>query len=215
MKKCIILIAALMCLSHNCSAQNVWEKPVVDKTKSAATKSKQNAKKDEDPKYLAGAVPVVDGMVEWELNVDAPKKNAQEIYDIVLNYLMELTQEPNQLEGSQVSLVNKKDHIIAARIHEWLVFSDKFLALDRTKLNFTLIATCTDGHLNLKMNHINYRYEENRGNNEIYFAEKWITDEEAIKKNGKSFYKGYGKFRKNTIDRKDNLFDIITQLVTK
>lgn len=91
-------------------AQNVWERPdIQDNTKEQKVKEVTT----EDPKYLEGAVPVVDGEVCWTLDLDVPGKDAQQIYEIMMRYLTNLTNEENQLEGSAVSLVNKQEHIIA------------------------------------------------------------------------------------------------------
>ena len=51
-----------MCLPMIVMAQNSWEKPV--------------EKNNTDNKYLAGAVPVVDGKVVFETNISAPGKKA-------------------------------------------------------------------------------------------------------------------------------------------
>jgi hypothetical protein len=66
-------------------AQNVWEKPQTTALQEEMTKKKslfESNKKAVDPKYLAGAVPVVDGKVTFTLDKDIPGKSAQEIYDI-------------------------------------------------------------------------------------------------------------------------------------
>lgn len=138
-----------------------------------------------------------------------PGKNAQQIYDIVLNYLVDLVKQENQLEGSSVSLVNKQEHKIAASIKEWLVFKNQFLALDRAKFFFNLLVECSDNHIKVDMRRINYLYEEERGDGAHFRAEEWITDKYALNKKGTKFYKGSGKFRKKTIDRKDELFEAI------
>ena len=37
-------------------------------------------------------------------------------------------------------------------------------------------------------------------------ADDWITDKHALNKKKTKLYKGSGKFRRKTIDRKDNIF---------
>ena len=108
----------------------------------------------------------------------------------------------------QVAIVNKQDHIIGARFKEWLVFQNTFLSLDRTIFNYTVIATCTNEHLNVTISRISYAYEMDRGVNDgmEMRAEEWITDENALNKKKDNLSKYSGKFRRKTIDRKDNIF---------
>ena len=209
MKKLIAIAFALVpCL---CMAQGDWEKPV---------KQNQEAKKalfsknpaNEDPKYLEGAVPTVDGKVVFTLDKDVPGKDAQQIYDIVYNVLEKMTTAENQFKESQVSLVNKKEHVIAARYREWLVFKNTFLALDRTVFNYTIIANCSDGHLNMMLSRIFYSYETERDdtNGMETSADEWITDKYALNKSKTKLSKYSGKFRRKTIDRKDEIFKIVS-----
>lgn len=201
-----------MLLPISVMAQSVWEKPAG--AEELESQDKQD-KPSEDAKYLSGAVPKVDGKVEWRLDVDVPGKTAEQIYDIMLACFTDLTKTENQLEGSQVALVNKKDHIVVASIREWLVFTDKFFMLDRTKFNYTLIAYCKDNHLTVTMNRISYRYEEDRTRDGgyVYKAEEWINDENALNRKKTKLLPGSSKFRRKTIDRKDYLFSVIKEAV--
>ena len=210
MKLFFILISMLLPISV--MAQSVWEKPAG--AEELESQDKQD-KPSEDAKYLSGAVPEVDGKVEWRLDVDVPGKTAEQIYDIMLACFTDLTKTENQLEGSQVALVNKKDHIVVASIREWLVFTDKFFMLDRTKFNYTLIAYCKDNHLTVTMNRISYRCEEDRTRDGgyVYKAEEWIDDENALNRKKTKLLPGSSKFRRKTIDRKDYLFSVIKEAV--
>lgn len=197
-------------------AQNVWEKPQTTAPQEETTKKKslfESNKKAVDPKYLAGAVPIVDGKVTFTLDKDIPGKSAQEIYDIVFATLEKMTKEENQFKTSQVAIVNKQDHIIGARFKEWLVFQNTFLSLDRTIFNYTVIATCTNEHLNVTISRISYAYEMDRGVNDgmEMRAEEWITDENALNKKKDNLSKYSGKFRRKTIDRKDNIFETLLE----
>ena len=202
MKKLIVLM--MLALPMSVIAQNVWEKPKEEKVEKAEEVKKPN----KDEKYLRGAVPIVDGDVQWTLDVDVPGKSAQEIYDKMLQTLTDLTKSEGQLEGSGVTLVNKQDHIVVANVREWLLFSSSLLSLDRTKFNYTLIARCSDGHLNMTMNRISYKYDEER-TNQVYKAEEWISDDAAVNKKNTKLYRGSAKFRRKTIDRKDQIFETI------
>lgn len=199
-------------------SQGVWESPVSvnEKADNDTSVIKNNVEENPDAKYLAGAVSEVNGKVEWKLDIDVPGKNAQDIYNIMFNCLNKLTKEENQLEGSCVSLVNKQEHIIAASMKEWLVFTDKLLSLDRTKFNYTLIAYCKDNHLTVTLGRITYRYDEERvKGGHVYLAEEWINDENALNRKKTRLLPVSAKFRKKTIDRKDQIFDIIKTTVLK
>ena len=206
MKKLIVLM--MLALPMSVIAQNVWEKPKEEKVEKAEEVKKPN----KDEKYLRGAVPIVDGDVQWTLDVDVPGKSAQDIYDKMFKTLTDLTKSEGQLEGSAVTLVNKQDHIVVANVREWLLFSSSLLSLDRTKFNYTLIARCSDGHLNMTMNRISYKYDEER-TNQVYKAEEWISDDAAVNKKNTKLYRGSAKFRRKTIDRKDQIFETIRNVL--
>lgn len=201
-------------------AQNVWERPDEgDEAKQAKveTKKVKQEKPNPDAKYLAGAVTEDDGKVVFTLDVDVPGKSATQIYDIMLKCLTDLTKTENQLEGSQVALVNKADHIIVASVKEWLVFKDNFISLDRTKFYFNLVAYCSDNHLKVRMDRISYRYEEERrkSSDSRLTAEEWISDRYALNRKKTKLLPGSAKFRRKTVDRKDYIFDILRQTVLK
>jgi len=208
-KKLIVLM--MLALPMSVIAQNVWEKPKEEKVEKVE-KAEEVKKPNKDEKYLRGAVPIVDGDVQWTLDVDVPGKSAQDIYDKMFKTLTDLTKSEGQLEGSAVTLVNKQDHIVVANVREWLLFSSSLLSLDRTKFNYTLIARCSDGHLNMTMNRISYKYDEER-TNQVYKAEEWISDDAAVNKKNTKLYRGSAKFRRKTIDRKDQIFETIRNVL--
>ena len=97
-----------------------------------------------------------------------------------------------------------------AKFREWLVFKSSALSLDRTVFNYTIIANCSDGQLNLTMSRMNYAYEMDRDDSSGLqtSAEEWITDEYALNKARTKLQRYSGKFRVKTIDRKDEIFQI-------
>ncbi len=213
------LFLALIFLPVFAFAQNDWERPQAkQQSQSTQTKNKkqgENAK--ENARYLEGAVPMVDGKVVFGYELDLPGKSAQDIYDATYAAIDDLTKGENQFPESSIALVNKKEHIIAARFKEWLVFQSNFLSLDRTVFNFTLIAKCTDGKLSLSLSRISYAYEMNRGdgNGVETTAEKWIADQYGLNKAKTKLSKMSGKFRRKTIDRKDEIFEAIKKRLTQ
>lgn len=211
MKK--IILTVMMCLPLMCMAQNAWEKPTSQVQNKQEKKALFNVKKKtDDTKYLKGALSLTNGKIVFTLDKDVPGKSATEIYDCVYQIIDSITHSSNQMHESQIAVVNKQEHIIAARLKEWLIFQNSPLSLDRTEFNYTLIATCTDNHLNLTMSRMSFAYEMERGLGEGSKgpAEEFIGDDIALAKNGTKLAKYYGKFRRKTIDRKDNIFETIT-----
>lgn len=201
MKK--LFIAIMMCLPMMSVAQNIWETP-------AATANGASANPDQ--KYLEGAVPVVNGRVEFSTTIEAPGKSAAQIYGVLLDYLTKMTKEENQFEQSRIVLADSDKYDIAASYQEWLVFKSTALVLDRTRFMYNIIANCQDGKANVTLTRIYYYYDEER-NPETLKAEEWITDEYGLKKDKKKLSRVAGKFRKKTIDRKDYLFNKFAELL--
>lgn len=194
---------------ENTNSTAGWSIP--DKSSIQKEKKNTNEKKSDDlSDYLAGAVPTENGNVVFTLDYDIPGKNAQQIYDITYNYVNNLTQDDNQKDKgarSNIVLVNKNDHEMVARFAEWIVFNDNFFSLDRSEMDYTLIAKCTDGHIHMTMERINYNYEEQRSTGFKAKAEDSITDEYSLNKKKDNLNRIYGKFRKATIDRKNKIFN--------
>ena len=201
MKK--LLIAAMLCLPLAAAAQNTWE---------MVEEEEKGTNVNPDQKYLAGAVPVVDGRVVFHTVVDAPGKSAAQIYSIVKAYMAKMTKEKNQFEQSRMVMEDSVNRQLVATYQEWLVFKSTALNLDRTRLFFNLMVTCTDGKADITMNRIHYLYEEERDPQAIN-AEDWITDKYGLNKKGTKLARVSGKFRRKTIDRKDFIFKKIESLL--
>lgn len=172
----------------------------------------------EDPKYLAGAIQLnADGKVEFVLDTQANGKSADEIYNIVFQYMSKLIKNVQNI-NSRIALVNrnnKNEQIIACIMDEWFVFNQSFISLDRTETKYQLVATISDNHLHLSMTRIVFNYEEGRSTGFKEPAENVITDKYALTKKKNDLAKIYGKFRRGTIDRKDQIFNDLTKLVRK
>ena len=206
------LIAFLVCCPLVCMGQSEWETPNANKKQTEIKESmpsNEANKEIKDWKYIQkDAVPEQDGKVVFSADIEAKGKNAQQIYNIIYNVLDTLAKSENQIR-SGIALINKKEHIIAAKYSEWLTFSKNVLALDRTKFNYTIVATCTDNLLNVTLSRISYDYEEDRPTGFHASAEKMINDKNAVNKKRTKLIVGNAKFRRKTIDRKDQIFDII------
>lgn len=172
----------------------------------------------EDPKYLAGAIQLnAEGKVEFVLDTQASGKSAGEIYNIVFQYMSKLIKNEQNI-NSRIALVNrnnKNEQIIACIMDEWFVFNQSFISLDRSETKYQLVATISDNHLHLSMTRIVFNYEEGRSTGFKEPAENVITDKYALTKKKNDLAKIYGKFRRGTIDRKDQIFNDLTKLVRK
>ena len=200
-------------------SSQAWKTPAQPAAKKATDEEEEReskeAKQEAMKPYLAtDAVPLVNNKVQWELNIDLPGKKAQQIYDTMLSLMTQMTQEENQLERSKVAIINEQEHSIVATMQEWLTFTANFISLDRTKFNYVLIANCKDGHLQVLLNRISYDYSS-QGKEESYKAESWITDKYTVNKKRTRLFPITGKFRRKTIDRKNEIFERITATVKK
>ena len=199
-----LIIAMAMCLPMAAVAQdNSWEQ------NTTAVKANVN------PKYLAGAVPEVDGKVVFETTIEAPGKTKKQIYDLLLEDMTRLTKEDNQFEQSTIVQLENNDYSqIVGSYQEWLVFKNKPLVLDRTRLFYHLMAEIKDGEATIKMTRIHYLYDEEREPTP-YKAEEWINDKYGLNKKMTKTSRVSGKFRIKTIDRKDYLFNRLTKVLNK
>lgn len=198
------LMVLMMLMPMLATAQdNTWERIEVE----------EQPKDNPDAKYLApNAVPEVDGKVEWQTTLYAEGKSADEIYDILLQQLIKMTKEPNQYQNSVVALEDRANHKIGAVFHEWLVFKNNTLSLDRTILNYQIHVTTRDGEADVSMQRITFDYEPERSKLH-YTAEEWITDKYAVNKKHTKLYPVSAKFRRKTIDRKDFIFNKFNTLL--
>lgn len=191
-----------------------WVIPTATKKETPKPSAQVNgAKLKEDPKYLEGAITFDEqGKIVFDTEIEAPGKSAAQLYDLVFDYMSGLTQG-KESKASRMALVNKDEHIIANTMDEWLVFSNSFISLDRTECKYNLIAKITDEKVSLSINHINYIYEEGRQTGFKLPAEEVIIDKVALTKKKNDLARIFGKFRKKTIDRKDQIFSEIAALV--
>lgn len=206
----ILIFAPMLSMAQN----NTWEVPQQEtsqQTKASKTVNKvSKVQKTDDPKYLAGAITLnSDGKVVFTLDYDCLGLTAEEIYNRMYRLMDQLTKADGQLAGSKIAIVNKAEHKIVTTFKENLVFSKSLLSLDQTEFHYTMVLTCTEGHLHAEMARLYYLYEIDRKTGMKAPAEDVITDKISLNKKKTRLANYYGKFRKKTIDRKDNLFQQI------
>ncbi|MDR0746122.1 MAG: DUF4468 domain-containing protein [Mediterranea sp.] len=155
----------------------------------------------QDSKYLAGAVPEIDGKVVFQREFDLSGAQQDAIYERMLDWATARMEQNNNT--SRIAYSDKAAGSIAATGQEYIVFSSSALSLDRTIVNYQLTITCQPGKCVVKAEKIRYVYQEK----EKYNAEEWITDEVALNKSKTKIVRGLTKFRTKTIDFVENLFD--------
>lgn len=169
------------------------------------------AQTDNLSKYLQGAVPVKNGIIVFEKEYKVPGKNRQQIFSTIRKYVEEqLVNGENSLEQSRIIEADSTSGTLAASIEEWMYFKRKAWVTDCARFFYQLNFHIDNEIFKVEMLRLRYIYEEDRygaQNAGPMLAEDWITDEEAIKKNGRELTKLGGKFRRFTIDRKDQIFD--------
>lgn len=203
MKKLIIMALMFLPFLATSAQDNSWEQPEPGKAANP------------DAKYLVGAVPEIDGKVVFSTTIQAPGKSKEQIFNILLDKMTKMAKEPNQFEQSRIVLADEKNHSqIVGNYQEWLVFKNKPLVLDRTRMFYHLIVDINDGEANVQLTRIYYLYEEERMP-QTFQAEDWITDHYGLNKKKTKLSRVSGKFRRKTIDRKDYIFNSFAKLLTE
>lgn len=159
-----------------------------------------NDKDDDDSKYLAGAVPVVDGKVVFSKEFSIPDMSEDEIYNRMLKWMTNRLKENKN--NSRVVYADKEKGTIAGVGEEWIVFSSSALSLDRTWINYQITVVCLPEKCRMEIEKIRYTYREK----EKYNAEEWITDKYALNKAQTKLVRGLAKWRRKTVDFADKLF---------
>ena len=158
-----------------------------------------------DEKYLEGAITLKNGKVTFSTEMVTPAMTKEQIYETILDWANKRFQ-PSEKMNARVLFQNPKEGSIAIGGEEYLVFSTSALALDRTRIYYQLKVLCENGKSNIEMTRIRYWYDEARNGGEKYEAEEWIIDEWGLNKSKTKLAPICGKFRKKTIDLKDELF---------
>lgn len=168
-----------------------------------------------DAKYVAkDAVPVENGRVIFTKEFKVPMTST-ELYTALQEWTKEQYAPVKEMPNHQILEGNPETLEVAARGEEWLVFTNKFLSLDRTRLYYRISLSCYDQKVVARIFDIRYWYEEEREGGERYKAEEWITNEWALNKKGTKLAKKSGKFRRMTIDRMEEIFTNIETFINR
>ena len=173
--------------------------------------SAQKSGKDADiSKYLAGAVPVENGVVVFRKSYKAEGKTKEQVYALLKDYTWnKVVCGENKLPQARITEADSTTGVIAASMEEYLYFKKKAWVTHYARLYYQLVFTVRDGGFDAMMRNIHYCYDAEsmpNGQPSSFRAENWITDKEALSKDGTKLTRIGGKFRRFTIDRKDELF---------
>ena len=154
----------------------------------------------DDSKYLAGAVPEVDGKVVFSKEFSIPGMSQEEIYNRMMEWLTgRLAKNENT---SRIVYTDEEKGLIVGTGDEWIVFSSSALSLDRTKINYFASIIALPEKCILEIEKIRFSYRDGK---EKYTAEEWITDKYALNKAKTKLVRGLAKWRRKTVDFVDEL----------
>ena len=161
-----------------------------------------------EAKYAAGSVPVVNGRVMFQETIPTTL-SADASYKKISTWAKERFNKPNVIISKFITN-DARNSQLSLTAEEYLVFTNRFFVLDRTRINYWLELQCADNSTTVKLTRINYWYEEERDGGLKFSAEEMITDENAFNKKGK-LLKDQGKFRRKTIDFFEECVEQISQ----
>lgn len=164
-----------------------------------------NDKEDDDSKYLAGAVPVVEGKVVFSKEFSIPGMSQEQIFERMQKWMDGRLQQNKN--NSRVVYSDTEKGTIAGVGEEWIVFSSSALSLDRTMTSYQITVNCQPNKCTMDIEKIRYTYREK----EKYTAEEWITDKYALNKDKTKLVRGLAKWRRKTVDFADDLFKSAAQ----
>lgn len=160
-------------------------------------------KSETDIRYMAGAVPEVNGKVVLTRTVEVPAGlTQQEVMNRVDTWLVRCTKDERMHYNQR--LPQTADNELQHSYSMELTFSKSFLAHDFAELAYVLAVRYEGSQLIMEMSHINYKYNENNKLNK-YTAEEMIVDKYAMNKKKTKLIFGFKKFRMKTIDLLDEL----------
>jgi len=209
-------------ISKNGSSNTPVINSSTERTRTSSTGNIKAIISEVDNKYLAGAVPEVNGRIVFFKEIQT-KHTQSECFTLLNKWLSERFKPKSSTDVQRatnahiVYAIQKGDiSKIKCEGDEYLVFTKTFLALEQARIHYVLDVNCKKGLVELKLGSIKYDYNETSNSSSFnrISAEKQITDELSLNKNKtKLVYEVGTKYRVHTIDLKDELFDEITDLL--
>lgn len=169
---------------------------------------------EDESKYLTGAVPLVNGRVIFSKQIKAPGLSKAQVYEIALEWAQKEFKTEGEDKKNRVTYSNPEEGEIMCYGDEMMVLKKSTLALDRTRIGYTMNIKCSDGMCETQLTNIIYLYNVSYQSDPIrYEAEKWITDEYALSKN--KLLRGTKLFRIKTIDMEEEMVKGLTTNLAK
>ena len=176
---------------------------------------KKGSKKDiaVNAAYEAGKVPVVNGKVTFETEIQAKGLTAKQIEEKANRWIAKRYVKPTVISVKRYE--SEKPNTTIIKGEEYITFKNTFFVLSRARMYYFLTLTANEGSCTFHLSRITYWYddEDDKGGIKM-IAEDWITDENAFAKSGK-MKKFEGKFRSKTIDLKEQLINELTQALNE
>lgn len=157
-----------------------------------------------EPNYLAGAVPEVNGKVLFVKTIELPTLTKEQTYDVMLRFAQDYC--ANSDDTRRIVLSDNINGDIAITGREYIIFKKSALSIDRAMMSYQVIINCENQKCNITFGKISYEYNNPiKDTPDKLIAEMWITDRETITKKN-TLSSGNGKFRIKTVDFVNELF---------
>lgn len=152
-------------------------------------------------KYMAGAVPEMDGKVVFTRQLNVQDFSRKQIYKALLNW------SNNSFTGKsgRVLFADEDKGMIAVQGEDEMLIKIGLFP-GKVKASYLLTINSSDGNCTLTTSRIRYSNNpSSKESSDIIAAEDYITDKYALNKAKTKLFKGTGDYRSNTIDIVDKL----------
>ena len=152
-------------------------------------------------KYMAGAVPEVDGKVVFTRELNDSGFSGEQIYNALLDWSHKTFTE----NSSRILYTDAQRGVIAAQGEEVMIIKIGLFP-GKVKAMYMLTINSSDGKCTLTTSRIRYKNNpSSKDGEEIITAEEYITDKYALNKTKTKIFRGTGDYRSNTIDIVDRI----------
>ncbi len=154
-----------------------------------------------DSKYMAGAVPEVDGKVVFTRELAFSNLSKEQIYTALLDWGNKMSENGN----STVAFTDIEKGLIAIQAKD-IIRVKIGLFPTNVNMHYLLTIKCEESKCILTVSRIKYTNNPSSQNpTDILLAEEYITDKYALNKAKTKIHHGLGDYRMKTIDVVDNL----------
>ena len=152
-------------------------------------------------KYMAGAVPEVDGKVVFTRELNVSGFSGEQIYNALLDWSHKTFTE----NSSRILYTDAQRGVIAAQGEEVMIIKIGLFP-GKVKAMYMLTINSSDGKCTLTTSRIRYKNNpSSKDGEEIIAAEEYITDKYALNKTKTKIFRGTGDYRSKTIDIVDRI----------